>query len=185
MAVISYSNSHASYNTTEPTLQISSLECGVDYSLMVMSFNGTCVSQPTELPVNQSKRALPAASTINVPVNHFYRCAKLRFLPQCRACPPMWLLGATAATILQKWLGKQAVVPCHIKPLQKTKMGATCCALPMRQRAGWRVWRAARFTVLESLLWKTTAPVMKAQQWHSKQVGKELKTALCQGFKSD
>lgn len=185
MAVISHSNSHASYNTTGPALQISSLECGVDYSLTVMSFNGTCVSQPTELPVRQSKRALPTASTINVPVNHFFGCAKLMSLPQCRACPPMWLSGVTAATILQKWLGKQARVPCHIKPLQKTKMEGTYCALPMGQRAGWRAWCAARFTALESLPWKTTAPVMRVQQWHSKQVGKELKTAFCQGFKSD
>lgn len=58
MAVISNSNTQESYNTTEPSLRISALECGVDYSLTVMSFNGTCVSQPTELPIGQSKAAL-------------------------------------------------------------------------------------------------------------------------------
>lgn len=55
MAVISSGIRHVSYNTTEPVLKIGALECGVDYSLTVMSYNGTCVSQPTQLPAWQSK----------------------------------------------------------------------------------------------------------------------------------
>lgn len=55
MAVISNSIHQVSYNTTQPALRITALECGVGYSLKVMSFNGTCISQPTELPAWQSK----------------------------------------------------------------------------------------------------------------------------------
>lgn len=64
MAVLSNSSKRVSYNTTEPALRISSLECGVDYSLTVMSFNGSCVSQPTELPVWKSKGAPQPDSAI-------------------------------------------------------------------------------------------------------------------------
>lgn len=58
MTVISNSNNQMSYNTTEPALRINTLECGLDYTLKVMSFHGTCVSRPSVLPVWQSKRAL-------------------------------------------------------------------------------------------------------------------------------
>ncbi|KAL7397583.1 hypothetical protein ABVT39_024505 [Epinephelus coioides] len=43
-----------SYITTEPGLMISTLECGQDYTLKVMSFNSTCVSRPTELSVRET-----------------------------------------------------------------------------------------------------------------------------------
>lgn len=91
MAVISNSIHQVSYNTTEAVLRIGALECGVDYSLTVMSFNGTCVSQPTELPAWQSKGALRTVSTINVLVYSLLKCAKLPSLPQHHACPLMWL----------------------------------------------------------------------------------------------
>lgn len=58
ITVISNSNKKVSYNTTKPALMISTLECGYDYTVKVMSFNGTCVSRPSVLPVRQSKRAL-------------------------------------------------------------------------------------------------------------------------------
>uniref|UniRef100_A0A8P4G5R4 Fibronectin type-III domain-containing protein n=1 Tax=Dicentrarchus labrax TaxID=13489 RepID=A0A8P4G5R4_DICLA len=51
ITVISNSSRQMSYNTTEPKLRISTLECGLDYTLKVMSFNGTCVSRPSVLPV--------------------------------------------------------------------------------------------------------------------------------------
>lgn len=57
ITVISNSDKQMSYNTTEPALRINTLECGLDYTLKVMSFNSTCVSQPSVLPVWQSKRA--------------------------------------------------------------------------------------------------------------------------------
>lgn len=53
--IISNGNGQMSYNTTEPGLRIDTLECGVDYSLQVTSFNGTCVSHPSVLPVAKSK----------------------------------------------------------------------------------------------------------------------------------
>lgn len=56
IGVISNSNSQMSYNTTEPKLRISSLQCGHDYTVKVMSYHGTCVSQPSMLPVRQSKK---------------------------------------------------------------------------------------------------------------------------------
>lgn len=99
MAVISNSIHQVSYNTTEPALRIGALECGVDYSLTVMSFNGTCVSQPTELPVWQSKGTLWTVSTIKVLI---YSFPKLTSPPQHHACPLMWLSGETVARILQK-----------------------------------------------------------------------------------
>lgn len=46
------------YNTSEPALRVNTLECGRDYMLKVMSYNGTCVSWPSVLPVSQSKRVL-------------------------------------------------------------------------------------------------------------------------------
>lgn len=55
MTVVSNSNKQMLYNTTEPALRISTMECGLDHTLKVMSFNGTCVSQPTMLSVGQSK----------------------------------------------------------------------------------------------------------------------------------
>lgn len=58
VTIVSNSNNQMSYNTTEPALTINTLECGLDYSLKVMSFSGACVSQHTVLPVSQSKRAL-------------------------------------------------------------------------------------------------------------------------------
>ncbi|XP_044055462.1 uncharacterized protein LOC122877670 [Siniperca chuatsi] len=54
ITVISNSNKQMSYNTTKPVLRINTLECGLDYTLKVMSFNGSCVSQPTVLPVWQT-----------------------------------------------------------------------------------------------------------------------------------
>lgn len=56
IGVISNSNGQMSYNTTEPELRISSLQCGLDYMVKVMSYHGTCVSQPSVLPVRQSKK---------------------------------------------------------------------------------------------------------------------------------
>lgn len=90
VAVISNSSHRVSYNTTELALRISALECGVDYSLTVMSFNDTCVSQPTELPAWQSTGALWTVSPTNVLIYSFLKCAKLTSLPQHRACPQMW-----------------------------------------------------------------------------------------------
>lgn len=58
IVLISNSNQQMSYNTTELTLRINTVECGLDYSLRVMSFIGTCVSQPSVLSTGQSKRAL-------------------------------------------------------------------------------------------------------------------------------
>lgn len=46
------------YNTSEPALRVNTLECGLDYTLKVMSYNGTCVSRPSVLPVSQSKGEL-------------------------------------------------------------------------------------------------------------------------------
>nr|XP_046247875.1 uncharacterized protein LOC124060678 [Scatophagus argus] len=53
IAVISNGNTQTSYNTTEPALRVNTLECGLDYTLKVTSFNGTCISQPSVLPVWQ------------------------------------------------------------------------------------------------------------------------------------
>ncbi|KAI3368520.1 hypothetical protein L3Q82_025527 [Scortum barcoo] len=54
ITVISKDNKKMSYNTTEPALKINTLECGLDYTLKVMSFKSTCVSQATVLPVLQT-----------------------------------------------------------------------------------------------------------------------------------
>lgn len=56
ITVISDGTKQMSYNTTEPALSVKT-ECGQDYTVKVMSVNGTCVSHPTVLPVQQSKRA--------------------------------------------------------------------------------------------------------------------------------
>lgn len=63
------------------------------------------------------------------------------------------------------------------------RTASTRCALPVRQPAGWRVWRAARFTALVSLPPETTAPAMRVLQSHSKPVrhGRNKKKKLfCQ-----
>ncbi|XP_034531079.1 uncharacterized protein LOC117806306 [Notolabrus celidotus] len=53
MADISNSDKTMTYTTSEPALRIDTLECGKDYTVKVMSYNGTCVSQPSLLPVGQ------------------------------------------------------------------------------------------------------------------------------------
>ncbi|XP_045905930.1 receptor-type tyrosine-protein phosphatase beta-like [Micropterus dolomieu] len=64
ITVISNGYKQMSYNTTKPELRINTLECGLNYTLKVMSFNGTCVSRPSVLPVRQT----PCVPT-NVVVN--------------------------------------------------------------------------------------------------------------------
>ncbi|KAM7387685.1 hypothetical protein PAMP_023907 [Pampus punctatissimus] len=54
ITVISDGNKKMSYNTTKPTLNVKTLECGQDYTVKVMSFNSTCVSRPTVFPVQQT-----------------------------------------------------------------------------------------------------------------------------------
>lgn len=56
ISVLSSNNSQMTYNTTESELRISQLECGLDYSVKVMSYYGACLSLPSVLPVRQSKR---------------------------------------------------------------------------------------------------------------------------------
>ena len=56
IAVISDSDMQESYNTTQPKLSISTLECGQEYTVKVMSFNRTCVSFPSVLPVREGMR---------------------------------------------------------------------------------------------------------------------------------
>lgn len=57
ITVISDGTKKMSYNTTKPALSVKTLECGQDYTVKVMSVNGTCVSRPTVLPVRESKSA--------------------------------------------------------------------------------------------------------------------------------
>ncbi|XP_074491158.1 uncharacterized protein fndc7b [Sebastes fasciatus] len=52
--VASNGNNTMTYSTTEPGLTITSLECGLDYTLKVMSFNSTCVSRPTVLSIMET-----------------------------------------------------------------------------------------------------------------------------------
>ncbi|XP_067369826.1 mucin-3B [Channa argus] len=54
ITVISNNNGQNSYNTTQPTLKIDTLECGLQYSVTVMSFNRSCVSFPTIIPVKEA-----------------------------------------------------------------------------------------------------------------------------------
>lgn len=58
IVVVSNGNWNMSYTTTMPGLTITTLKCGLDYTLKVMSFNSTCVSRPTVLSIRESKRAL-------------------------------------------------------------------------------------------------------------------------------
>ncbi|XP_039984445.1 uncharacterized protein LOC120790698 [Xiphias gladius] len=53
ITVISDSEKKMSYNTTQPKLSINTLECGLEYTVMVTSFNRTCVSLPSVLPVRE------------------------------------------------------------------------------------------------------------------------------------
>ncbi|XP_034439595.1 uncharacterized protein LOC117760582 [Hippoglossus hippoglossus] len=43
-----------SYNTTQPELSVSTLECGLEYTASVTSFTGTCVSFPSVLPAREA-----------------------------------------------------------------------------------------------------------------------------------
>ncbi|KAK9519631.1 hypothetical protein VZT92_022346 [Zoarces viviparus] len=52
--VVSNSNNATSYITTEPGVMITTLECGLNYTLTVMSFNSTCVSQPSVLSIRET-----------------------------------------------------------------------------------------------------------------------------------
>lgn len=58
MTVISDGSTYTSYNTTQPMLSIDTLGCGMDYTVKVMSFNRTCVSFPSVVPVVEGKRSL-------------------------------------------------------------------------------------------------------------------------------
>ncbi|XP_075901618.1 uncharacterized protein fndc7b isoform X2 [Nelusetta ayraudi] len=53
ISILSSGNSQMTYNTTEAELRISQLECGLDYSVKVMSYYGACVSLPSVRPVRQ------------------------------------------------------------------------------------------------------------------------------------
>ncbi|KAK2835181.1 hypothetical protein Q5P01_015665 [Channa striata] len=54
VTMISNSKSQNSYNTTQPSLSINTLECGLQYSVKVTSFSGSCVSFPTTIPVKEA-----------------------------------------------------------------------------------------------------------------------------------
>lgn len=55
MTVISSSNSLKTYNTTQTRLNISALDCGLNYTVNVTSFNQTCVSFPSIVSVKERK----------------------------------------------------------------------------------------------------------------------------------
>ena len=55
VTVISNGSNETSYNTTQPELSVSTLECGLEYTARVISFTGTCVSFPSVLPVREGK----------------------------------------------------------------------------------------------------------------------------------
>lgn len=57
MTMVSDGNTYTSYNTTQPMLSIDTLGCGMEYTVKVMSFNRTCVSFPSVLPVQEGERS--------------------------------------------------------------------------------------------------------------------------------
>nr|XP_020513608.1 fibronectin type III domain-containing protein 7-like [Labrus bergylta] len=66
MTEITSSVKKMTYNTTEHVLKVDTLECGLDYTVKVMSFNSTCVSHPSVLPVG---KAPCPPSQLNASVN--------------------------------------------------------------------------------------------------------------------
>ncbi|KAM3619311.1 uncharacterized protein V6R79_006036 [Siganus canaliculatus] len=52
-AMVYNSNGQTSHNTTAPALTVDRLQCGIDYTVKVMSYSGTCVSHASVLPAGQ------------------------------------------------------------------------------------------------------------------------------------
>ncbi|XP_055364580.1 uncharacterized protein LOC121202196 [Betta splendens] len=54
MTVITSSNTTRSYNSSQPTLSVNTLPCGLVYTVRVRSFNHTCLSFASVLPVTET-----------------------------------------------------------------------------------------------------------------------------------
>ncbi|CAB1419900.1 unnamed protein product [Pleuronectes platessa] len=54
VTVISDGTNETSHDTTQPKLSVSTLECGLEYTASVTSFNGTCVSFPSVLTFREA-----------------------------------------------------------------------------------------------------------------------------------
>ncbi|KAG7513796.1 fibronectin type III domain-containing protein 7 [Solea senegalensis] len=54
LTVVSGSSGQTSHNTSQPMLSVNTLGCGDEYTVTVMSFNRSCISFPTVLPVREA-----------------------------------------------------------------------------------------------------------------------------------
>ncbi|KAF7660957.1 hypothetical protein LDENG_00272160 [Lucifuga dentata] len=67
MTVISDSTGYMSFNMTEPQLSVTTLECGLEYTLKVMSITGSCLSFPSETKTIRQVPCVPV--NVNVEKN--------------------------------------------------------------------------------------------------------------------